>query len=161
MYVCMSVYVCVCVCVFLCVYVQCAVRTYNLPLDLNLTTQCSNCPGWPAVCVKRLHNLAEPCRVVELSLYRSKKPNFMLSEVRPLLWAPSVLLAMPPPPRLAETSAATFWPGSSNTLVSSNSKITPILLCANIFKKNPYQCFCPSNIGLRWQPCFSEYTGLS
>ena len=150
MYVCMSVYVCVCVCVFLCVYVQCAVRTYNLPLDLNLTTQCSNCPGWPAVCVKRLHNLAEPCRVVELSLYRRKKPNFMLSEVRPLLWAPSVLLAMPPPPRLAETSAATFWPGSSNTLVSSNSKITPILLCANIFERNPYQCFCPSNIGLHW-----------
>ena len=68
--------VCTAVCryMYVCVYVQCAVRTYNLPLDLNLTTQCSNCPGWPAVCVKRLHNLAEPCRVVELSLYRKKNP---------------------------------------------------------------------------------------
>ena len=102
MYGCMSVYVCVCVCAVCCKNIQ---FTF---LDLNLTTQCSNCPGWPAVCVKRLHNLAEPCRVVELSLYRRKKSNFMLSEVRPLLWAPSVLLAMPPPPRLAETSAATF-----------------------------------------------------
>ena len=161
MYVCMSVYVCMCVCVFLCVYVQCAVRTYNLPLDLNLTTQCSNCPGWPAVCVKRLHNLAEPCRVVELSLYRRKKTQFHVE------WG-----AAPPvgPFRTSghATSSTLGWDERRNILTrqfqhfgqqqQQNYSYTP--MCQHLWKKS-IPVLLPIKYRATLAPCFSEYTGLS